>query len=152
MAHQPLDLAVADRLPQRPTQYLLDWLLPVPLPCPHTDLQHCPRTYPDSGGVRQVEADRGMCPRANILCIHDLTVVVFHVAQGGKSAGGDQTKQIEELKTKLAAAEKKAADYGQSMHLLSALTASLTGIMAKFTRYCEETSRTEREGVRPPRH
>ncbi|KAM5530327.1 hypothetical protein V8D89_015998 [Ganoderma adspersum] len=30
---------------------------------------------------------------------------------GGKSAGGDQAKQIAELKTKLAAAEKKAADY-----------------------------------------
>ena len=33
--------------------------------------------------------------------------------QGGKSAGGDQAKQIQELKTKLAAAEKKAADYGE---------------------------------------
>ena len=38
-------------------------------------------------------------------------IILFN--QGGKSAGGDQAKQIQELKTKLAAAEKKAADYGE---------------------------------------
>ena len=38
--------------------------------------------------------------------------------QTGKSAGADQTKQIEELKKKLAAAEEKTKDYGMSPILL----------------------------------
>lgn len=48
----------------------------------------------------------------NPLCTYILTIDVTCTDQGGKASGTDQTKQIEELRMKLAVAEKKAADYG----------------------------------------
>lgn len=67
---------------------------------------------------------------------------------GKTGAGGDQTKQIEELKAKLAAAEAKTRDYG-GHSICSYEVCSVE--LCSFDRHFEEAGRPASARVRQTR-